>query len=652
MSYPKGLLTHFLLVCCTFVIFSPEAHAQGQPAQDVLLDITPIDTLTSPPDERWYTPLEKVSFNNTLIRDILQGIAIQNGLNIVVDDQVQERVTLYFQEVPIWDLITYLTTNYDLTLDWQGTILMVSKPVIELDTPEERSSLNVALEDSLISIFADNAPIQRVATALTNETGVNVLVDQTLTMPVNGMLKRVALVEGLQIFFQYNGLQLRKQGNVLYVSRPLQQPEQGPAASNQWVSVVDDTVISLELFNAPIQGVIQQIAEQSGLSIINYAQIPGSITARTTNLPLDQTLNLLLQNTEFTYREDGEMFLIGQSTMEGMTTRELIKLKHLKSSGVIPLFPQSISGRAEIIEVKELNSIMVIGNKKVVDAARDFVSEIDHLVPQILIEALVVDYQISNMDEFKVEFGIDPDKNQSAIQLYPFLEGTVTKDEVSNLFPKETPPFISKNIGYLPDNFYATVKAMEQDGYAKIQSKPHISTLNGNKASLVIATTQYFIFESEVLIPTTGNPTTQTSQRFEQVKAEIRLEITPWVSADGEITTEIHPEFSTPVGNFDPEIPPTINSRIFDSTVRLRDGETIILGGLIQNDRSNTRGKFPILGDLPLLGFLFRNHSRTQATSELVIYLTPHLNMEPVNIDEYELEQLGPEIPEPDGTEE
>lgn len=106
----------------------------------------------------------------------------------------------------------------------------------------------------------------------------------------------------------------------------------------------------------------------------------------------------------------------------------------------------------------------------------------------------------------------------------------------------------------------------------------------------------------------------------------MELKIIPWVSASGEITVEIHPEFSTPKGSLDPTRPPTIDHRILDSTVRLREGETIILGGLRQTIDNVTINKFPILGSIPLVGRLFQNRSKNKTTAELLILVTPYLN--------------------------
>jgi len=97
------------------------------------------------------------------------------------------------------------------------------------------------------------------------------------------------------------------------------------------------------------------------------------------------------------------------------------------------------------------------------------------------------------------------------------------------------------------------------------------------------------------------------------------------VSASGEITAEIHPEFKTPVGSFSPTVPPTIQSRALNSTVRLHDGETIVLGGLIKTGVDEKVEGLPFIKDIPLIGTLFESKSYNKYTEELIIYVTPHL---------------------------
>ena len=139
-----------------------------------------------------------------------------------------------------------------------------------------------------------------------------------------------------------------------------------------------------------------------------------------------------------------------------------------------------------------------------------------------------------------------------------------------------------------------------------------------------LSTTQYFLIRSET---TFAQQTVQTriSEEFETIEASMSLTITPWVTTTGEIITQIRPEFRTPQGALNAEFPPTINHRIVDTTVRLLDGQTIILGGLVQESIHEEERKFPLLWRIPVLGKLFVSKVQSSSTSELMIYLTPHI---------------------------
>ena len=177
----------------------------------------------------------------------------------------------------------------------------------------------------------------------------------------------------------------------------------------------------------------------------------------------------------------------------------------------------------------------------------------------------------------------------------------------------------------MPSDFFARIQALSVEGRVTIRSRPQIATLNGHTAKLKIGTTQYYLLRTQTPYQNPNQVILQQSQRFEKIEANVVLEITPWVSASGVITVDIRPEFSAPVGEFDPDVPPTINTRVLESTVRLRDGETIILGGLIQDEVRVIYNKVPILGGLPLLGRLFRSKSSEIVKSEQIIFLTPHV---------------------------
>lgn len=171
--------------------------------------------------------------------------------------------------------------------------------------------------------------------------------------------------------------------------------------------------------------------------------------------------------------------------------------------------------------------------------------------------------------------------------------------------------------GY-PFEFYygAKINALIMDGKAKMLSRPNITTIQGHEAVINIG--------GEVPVPTvsTTNSTTTTSIEYKQ--AGIILRYTPRVNADGFITAKVHTEVSSPL-YVDSLKAYRFQKRSADTTVRLKDGETMVIGGLIGSEESRSLSKVPFLGDLPILGAFFRNVKTSKTDSELMIFLTAHV---------------------------
>jgi type II secretory pathway component GspD/PulD (secretin) len=159
----------------------------------------------------------------------------------------------------------------------------------------------------------------------------------------------------------------------------------------------------------------------------------------------------------------------------------------------------------------------------------------------------------------------------------------------------------------------AQLNTLVQRGHASILAQPRVATLNNREASLLVGE-QYPVV---TVNQQTGYPTVQT------IDVGVRLRLTPTIGADGSITADLHPEYSQIIGfnnNF-----PIIANRKLDATLRVHDGETIVLGGLFQDVDSETVTKLPILGDLPVLGGVFRNRARTHTKDEVVFFITPRI---------------------------
>jgi type IV pilus assembly protein PilQ len=286
--------------------------------------------------------------------------------------------------------------------------------------------------------------------------------------------------------------------------------------------------------------------------------------------------------------------------------------------------------------MKEQTGLVVVGPSDAVEQVKECLAQIDQPIPQVLIEAIVIDYDVSRGSEFGIEAGVLGGADTSGYQRRgtvlssinlgmkgDYLNKKLKQIGTINLFGKEIN--IGK-LGQLPSDFYLNVKAMEKKGLANVKSHPVLATLNGHKASLSIGTTQYFLLKTTTPYRDQTQVLLQESQTFHTIEADVKLEITPYVGADGMITLEIKPDFRTPVGQFSSDVPPTINKRELSTTLAVKEGETVVLGGLVQESDSEDRTQVPLLGSIPLLGSLFSSSTKEKRKSQLMIYVTPRIS--------------------------
>lgn len=588
--------------------------------------------------ETAYTEIERLNVKDMELRDLLRGIAYQYNFNVFVDNTLNQYVTLNLSEISVIDCILFVCDEYDLNIIQTKNILRISKKNIE-EIKQIEEQLNIAYRNDLLSVDIKNAEISRVVRTISELSNHNIIVKPGIKGQMSCFFQEIPFEKGLNILVENNGFSLFKKEDVFYVDYSrifMDDAKNENQRLRHWVDISDENRISFELVNSDIMYVIQDISQKLDINIITYGTPSGKLTAKCSNLYLDQALNFLLKETEFTFKKENDVYIIGRKNISGLVTSKLIKLQHISSEGIIDLIPEAIKRNTSIKVIKEQNAIMVIGTNDLLFDLESYIEKIDHPTPQILIEALVVDFSMSDIRNLGIMMGTNKTISDSiGWSNYSLLD--IGLDEQGHFYTQQNAISLNKNItdfsnwmgvtniGVLPDNFYLKMQALESEGRANVKSRPQIATLNGHTASISIGTTQYYILKSTTPVSSSENIVTQETERFEQVEANVTLSITPWVSASGEVTVEIHPEFKTPVGAFNSEVPPTINSRVIDSTVRLKDGETIILGGLIEEKKSKTYNKVPILGDIPILGHLFRTSNKNDTKTELMIYITPHI---------------------------
>ncbi|MCK5148068.1 secretin and TonB N-terminal domain-containing protein [bacterium] len=566
-----------------------------------------------------------LDFKDTSIKEIVLALSTKYELNIFVEPDIRHSTTIRLYGISAHRVLVYLAEQSDLILTLDDGIYKLATPEIQMPEPEP---LHVSCTDGLLTMDVIQEELDIVIRHIARSSGRSIMLKKGVKGKVTGMLTEVPFEKGLTNFLSVNGFRLYSKDNLFIVDYGWDTGDSEGAKKRGrrlWVEV-ENQLIALDVEEADLHQVIREVAEQTGVDIFCYGDLKGSVSAKCKDLSFARVLDYLFKGTNFTYRYQDKVYFIGDKNISGIASTQLIRLNHIKVEGVLELLPASITENTTLKVIVEHNGIMAVGAQDVLNELKDFIKQIDFPIPQVLIEAIVVDFSDIHTKEFGIKAWMKApgDSTQYTDSFLPGVNITASSDILSKSLQFYGPQLGLKSIGRLPAGFMVNLKALESTGKVNIRSQPQIATLNGHSASIKIGTTQYYKFNTERPIVGGNQAYNQVTQRFEKVLAEISLTITPWVSASGEITTEIHPEFSTPRG-FDPDVPPTIDHRILESTVRLRDGETIILGGMIQTDERESISKVPILGDIPIIGKLFQSRSTRKEKSKLMIYITPHL---------------------------
>jgi Type II secretory pathway, component PulD len=623
-----------MALCAGTAAFSEKAPT---PAMGVT-EQKPVD-----PEQQVMSPLD---VKDADIQDVIRTISKGYNLNIILDKEVAGKVTVHLSSVPVIEGLQTLARSNGLEIVKEGSVYRIRKA-----TDEQRSS--ISFYKGKLTVDVQNVDVKDLLKDISVKTATSIVPDSKVQGKITGKLYQVELDDGLRALLEGNGFQITKRKNIYQVSMsqdgasPSSPQNMGmnrygggyrsPSGPSGFYVDYSNGKLTLDVSNGNLQDVIKAIAEKSEMQIITYGNIMGEINAKLKDIPLTEALALLLGGTMFTFVQKDSIILIGDRNAatpagQALSKSELIQLKCIKADGVLQVLPKDISP-SNVRVIKEQNALLVSGTSEDIVSMREFVDIIDVPTPQVAINAVIVEYSENLQKEFGVNASLHrPELQQSGSHSSPSFNSALgaAATDLNIGFSGEGLKKIlndaggvfsaGKNsvIGRLPDDFFVALHFLETQNKAKVMAEPSIVTLNGNKASINVNETQYFKM-------TTGNPlTTDYSIRFQPITFGIKLDITPWISQGGQITAEIAPEVSNSSGT-NSDGYPDVSTRTISTTVRLNDGETITLGGLIKNTESEGYNKIPILGDIPLLGRLFRTNSKTRQKTNLVVYVTPHI---------------------------
>lgn len=588
-----------------------------------------------PPNSNSIIPA--LNFKDTDLRDVVRGIAFEYETNIIIENDVNKRISIALFNIPVFNAVKVIATDNGLDFSYDESRFYIKNRAAVIPPPPKEFFPEVAYSKGKLSIRLQNTELVKFVDELRLKTKHNFLIASGTSGNLTGALNNVSLEIGLKNLLQNNGFYLTERDSIYYISRSVYfssvPGNNDNSAHPYWISA-NGGLISIDVAQAQLDRIINDLSNQLGLQIVKLTNPDALVSVKCTEVPLKKALNYIFKGTKFTYKADKGTILIGSKDSKELENTRLIKLSYLRADKIKETLPQSFLKGLSITVSLEHNGLIVSGQNEEISSVEEYLAVIDQPVPQVLIEALVVDYNLDKIFQLGISAGKqDSTQLMRPDKFYPSVDATIGGAKINkflndigtiNLFGKD---FDVAKLGKLSPDFYVNIKALEQHGIANVKSKPILSTLNGHTASLKIGTTQNYVFTEVVPIMNAVNSTFIEKETLQKIEANISFEITPWVGPNNELTLEIKPEFETPIGAFSPDKKyiPAINTRSLVSTVRLRDGETIILGGLIQESETNSEDKFPILGDIPIIGELFTNRNKQTSKGELLIYLTPKI---------------------------
>lgn len=346
------------------------------------------------------------------------------------------------------------------------------------------------------------------------------------------------------------------------------------------------------------------------------------MSANVRDISFEDFLTTIFQTTAYTFRKEKDTYLIGDRKMEGLRDSRIVQLQHRSIDTVLAMIPADWRRDVEIKEFKEQNMLLLSGSSPQIKEIESYIQKLDKLVPMVLIEVTILDIQKGNTVKTGISAGIaDSVVATGGSLLGQGIDFTFGAGGV-NRFLSQIGRNNSFNLGRVSPNFYLTLKALEENQNVEVRAVPKLSTLNGHKANLSIGSTRYYSTETQNVIPSFQSQTIVTRQ-FTPVEANMDINIRPVVSGDDQITLNIMVDITDFIGNPPLDVPPPTSTSKFESIVRARNEDMIVLGGIERMENSNSGSGVPLLSRIPVLKWLFSSREKTVRKVVSVVFIKP-----------------------------
>jgi type IV pilus secretin PilQ/predicted competence protein len=422
--------------------------------------------------------------------------------------------------------------------------------------------------------------------------------------------------------------------------------------------------ISLDFKDGDLQDIFRLFADISGMNVVVNPGVSGKVTLKLNEVPWDQALDLILKANGLGYTLEGNVIRIARLTdlqREEQERRKLAEEKALagdlgtlttrisyaKAQELSDVLKRAgaLSARGTINVDVRTNTMIIKDLPAFLDRAKELIAELDRATPQVEIEARIVVTSRNFTRDVGIQWGF---LNQQAPQFgnttsnsFPHSvilngqgvpsDGGIAADQgglapgagIGNLgrgYAVNLPASgfnsaIGISLGNILGNFNldAALTALERQGRGRLLSTPKVTTMNNQPAEIKQGV--------QIPIQTTANNT--VTVQFKD--AVLTLKVTPQITEAGTVILSLEVENNSPdFGNLVNDIPP-INTQSAKTLVLVQDGATAVIGGIYQSNEQTSQGSTPVLGKLPIIGYLFRNRFVQSTNNELLLFITPRI---------------------------
>lgn len=479
------------------------------------------------------------------------------------------------------------------TSDYKNSPSLISHPSLSEDAPDK------------ISLDVKGMDIVDVLKVLATRAGINIVIGRNVTGRVTLFLKNVKVSDAFEIVILANELAYEKKGEIMNI---MTAREYELFYGESFADKKQLLNIELKYANAAaLAQPLNQIRSSIGRIIVN-----------------EPTNTIIIMDTADKLEEMSEMIAHFDRPLQ----TKVFNLKYAQADKLLTKVQESITKVGGSIKIDErTNKIAVTDYPEKIKELDTIISAFDEKTPQVLIDAQIVEIS-PQKDEFAmgVDWNYWLDKNVRLISALPAPALTSAATIGHNLAfgvaaADQAAPVSGQR------QYKSILDALRVIGETKILSSPRIMVLNNQEAKILVGTKDAYITSTT---SQGGTGTTVTSQTVNFVDVGIKLYVTPTINRDRFITIKVRPEISSSTRTSitsqgqQTQIPIVTTSET-ETTIMIKDGTTIIIAGLKKDKREKEVKKIPLIGDIPLIGFLFRNTKDETNKTELVIFITPHI---------------------------